>query len=255
MGIWAVSLFFREKTIGQVTPIVVSRCALHIIISTNSTNSFIVSVVYNSNHFCKQCLLWHELSKISSLCLPLLILRDFNSILHRSEHSGGLFGCYDRKACFFLDFAENNNLVDLNFSGTPFTWCNYQSGLARRWARLDKCLVNLDWIDIFKTNNLKHLNRAFSDHSLFFWFLPFFPIIIGIFSILRISGLTLWVVIMRSMMLGIMSLMATLCRLSVNKIDPLLSDTETHISRLESSDFSLNSQSLLIEHYAKLAAL
>lgn len=38
-----------NKSIGQVTLVVVSRRALHIIISSDSTNSFLVSVIYNSS--------------------------------------------------------------------------------------------------------------------------------------------------------------------------------------------------------------
>lgn len=92
---------------------------------------------------------------------------DFNSILHRTKHKGGSFAYYERKARSFIDFVESNNLMDLNFSGPHFTWCNNQSGLARRWARLDRCLVNFDWLNIFKLNNLQHLSGSFSDHSPF----------------------------------------------------------------------------------------
>lgn len=44
-------------------------------------------------------------------------------------------------------------------------------------------------------------------------------------------------------------------RLGVNKIESSLLDTEACISPLEVSDFSSNSQSLLMAHYAKLVAL
>lgn len=38
-----------NKSIGQVTLVAVSRRALHFIISSDSTNSFLVSVIYNSS--------------------------------------------------------------------------------------------------------------------------------------------------------------------------------------------------------------
>lgn len=142
-------LVLWHNSIGQVSLIAVSKQALHIIISTNPSNNFMVSVIYNSTRFRKQCFLWHELSKLTSLRLPWIVLGDFNSILCKSEHRGGLFAYYDRKSRFFLDFVNSNNLIDLNFTGSSYTWCNNQSGLARRWARLDRCLVNLEWTDLF----------------------------------------------------------------------------------------------------------
>lgn len=157
-----------HKSIGTVTPVAVSRRALHIVISFDSSKTFLISMVYNSTRFCNQCYLWNELSKITALLIPWLIVGDFNTVLHRSEHKGGSFSYYDRKSRYFLDFVESNNLIDLNYFGPHFTWCNNQSALARRWARLDRCLMNLAWSSYFKFNNLKHLSRSLSDHSPFF---------------------------------------------------------------------------------------
>lgn len=42
---------------------------------------------------------------------------------------------------FFLNFIEDNNLLDLHYISPNFTWCNNQSGTARHWARLDRCLA------------------------------------------------------------------------------------------------------------------
>lgn len=57
------------------------------VVSTGS----IVSVFYNSTHFHSQCSLWHELSRISSINIPWLIIGDFNAITTRDEHKGGYF--------------------------------------------------------------------------------------------------------------------------------------------------------------------
>lgn len=154
-----------NKSLGHVTPIVASRRALHIVISSSVFKNCVISIVYNSTFSRKQCLLWNELSKISKLHLPWLIIGDFNAVLSRNEFKGGNFFYYNRKAQFFREFVDFNNLIDLNHSGPQFTWCNNQNGLARHWARLDRCLVNLDWTNVFRFYNLKHLSRVFSDHS------------------------------------------------------------------------------------------
>lgn len=36
--------------------------------------------------------------------------------------------------------------------------------MARRWARLDRCLVNAAWISNFASYSLTHISRIFSDH-------------------------------------------------------------------------------------------
>lgn len=147
-----------HKSLGTASPVAVSNRALHIIISFDSHKNFFISVIYNSTRLRNQCLLWNELSKLSLLHTPWLIVRDFNSIVHRSEHRGGSFAYYARKARFFTDFINGNNLIDLNYSGPHFTWCNNQLGQARCWARLDRCLINLTWANSFQINNLKHLS-------------------------------------------------------------------------------------------------
>lgn len=91
-----------SSSISQVTPIAVSHCALHVVVSTTFSKPFIISIVYNSSRCFNQHFLWHELSKLSHLRLPWLILGDFNSILPRIEHKGGTFFYYCRKLRFSM---------------------------------------------------------------------------------------------------------------------------------------------------------
>lgn len=111
--------------------------------------------------------MWHELFKITHLRLPWLILGDFNIVLSRNEFNGGNFSYYDRKACSFKEFVDSS-LLDLNFIDPSFTWCNNQNGSGRRWARLGRCLVNMDWINVFKFYKLQHLSRTFLITPRFF---------------------------------------------------------------------------------------
>lgn len=143
-------------------------------ISFDSSDSSIISVIYNSYCFCHQCLLWHELAKISSLHLPWLIVGDFNSILSRNEHKEGSFAYYDKKARFLLNFIDENNLFDLKFYCSPYTWCNNQHGATHWWARIDWCLVNMEWNSAFESYALKHLSCTLFFIILFFFFLFFF---------------------------------------------------------------------------------
>lgn len=156
---------FGINLLDMSPPIVASRKDLSHCDLFLCSKKFIISVIYNSYHLHNQCFLWHELSKITTLHLPWLILGNFDAILARHERRVGFFSSYIRKARSFLNFVESNNLLDLKYSSSQFTWSNNQSGSARRWARLDRCLVNVEWNSFFISYNLKHLSCAFSDHS------------------------------------------------------------------------------------------
>lgn len=56
-----------NKNISYVTPMARSRYALHLVITINPTNSWIMSIVYNSIRIHEQCVLWNELSCMTSL--------------------------------------------------------------------------------------------------------------------------------------------------------------------------------------------
>lgn len=90
---------------------------------------------------------------------------DLNAVITQEEHRGGAHYYYRRKASVFSKFIATNNLLDVNFVGSPYTWCNNQQGLARRWARLDRCLVNPVWSNCFYAYLVTHLPRFLSDHS------------------------------------------------------------------------------------------
>lgn len=52
----------------------------------------------------------------------------------------------------------------MNYSGPDFSCCNGQCDQARRWARLDRCLVNSFWLANFNSIHLNYLPKLFSDH-------------------------------------------------------------------------------------------
>ena len=38
-------------------------------------------------------------------------------------------------------------LIDLGYTGIPFTWCNQRDANARVWKRLDRAMVNDNWLE------------------------------------------------------------------------------------------------------------
>ncbi|KAF6156613.1 hypothetical protein GIB67_014592 [Kingdonia uniflora] len=93
---------------------------------------------------------------------PWLLLGDFNTILDNNDKLGGK--PFRAASCAFAKkVTQKAGLIDLGFSGQPFTWNN------KRWRednikeRLDRCLANADWMFIFPTAKVFHLPTLGSD--------------------------------------------------------------------------------------------
>lgn len=107
-----------------------------------------------------ECVIKHDFLKFT-----LFNYRSFNYVLSMDEYEGGPHSYYSCKAGKIAEFMYSNNLLDVDFIGVDFTWCNNQLGLARRWDPLDRCLVNSLWSTNFDCCILKHLPHIFSDHA------------------------------------------------------------------------------------------
>ncbi|KAJ0963753.1 hypothetical protein J5N97_028875 [Dioscorea zingiberensis] len=153
-----------KQRVGMVTPLAITRFSLHLIISVENPKEWILSVIYKAQNIQIQKALWLELHVLTTLDLPWCLMGDFNAILSPDELRGGLFDYYSAKTKLFSEFVTVNQLFDLGFIGTPFTWCNNQLGLARRWVRLDRVLANSSWFTNFDSYFNKHLLRTASDH-------------------------------------------------------------------------------------------
>lgn len=105
----------------------------------------------------EQIWVWNKLSKLLRLGIPWFVVGCFNAIVSKMEHKGWSFDHYAAKSNILNDSICFNNLFDLGFPGPSFTWCNRQSGCARRWADLDGFLANLDWLGFFASYSILYL--------------------------------------------------------------------------------------------------
>lgn len=104
--------------------------------------SWILTVVYNPSRILDQRFVWQELSGMANLNFPWILIGDFNDVTSLNEIQGGSLHYYNRKACEFSNFIASNNFLDVKSTGSMFTWCNNQLGMALRWARFDLCFIN-----------------------------------------------------------------------------------------------------------------
>ncbi|KAH7844378.1 hypothetical protein Vadar_027327 [Vaccinium darrowii] len=89
---------------------------------------------------------------------------DMNDILNLEEKIGGVTRppwSFRR----FQKFVDDCGLVDLGFSGYPFTWRNNRPGHEYIQERLDRVLATPAWCLLFHQASVVHLDTVGSDHS------------------------------------------------------------------------------------------
>lgn len=107
--------------------------------------------------------LWDRLNTVvhqlgdSCICLA----GDFNSIRYEHERcgTGGLVNRRDLRK--FEEFICSADLIDLPLHGRKFTW--YRPN-ARYKSRIDRILVNNEWLSMWPYTYQKGLPRSISDH-------------------------------------------------------------------------------------------
>lgn len=95
--------------------------------------------------------------------IPWLIIGDLNLILHHSEKRGGR-NFDPREVSFAADFLHNEGMLDLGFTGNPFTWNNGRTDSAHIKQRIDKGLGTSNWLALFPDTIIQHLDFLESDH-------------------------------------------------------------------------------------------
>ncbi|KAH7845513.1 hypothetical protein Vadar_003022 [Vaccinium darrowii] len=93
-----------------------------------------------------------------------IIWGDFNDILWEDEKQGGR-----RREAWtlrtFRHFISELGVVDMGFSGYPFTWVNRRFGEGLIKERLDRVLVSSNWKIMYDQAIVRHLTTVGSDHA------------------------------------------------------------------------------------------
>ncbi|KAF9623026.1 hypothetical protein IFM89_036007 [Coptis chinensis] len=119
-------------------------------------------------------MLWDELNRINVGNLAWAIAGDFNVVTALSERKGGGLPC--RVAVNeFVKFINDNALLDSTTLGYEFSYCNKRLGAARMLQKIDRILVNQEWLQVLPNWSSKILKRKFSDHSPVVGWSPFIP--------------------------------------------------------------------------------
>ncbi|XP_018633707.1 uncharacterized protein [Nicotiana tomentosiformis] len=109
--------------------------------------------------------LWEVLRQTSLTCtIPWCVLGDFNVIASIEEKIGGL-PYQMRKSLEFLSMIEDCGLVVLGFYGSRYTWSNGRGPGSIIWKRLDREMVNDNWLISFPATTISHLSSIGFDHN------------------------------------------------------------------------------------------
>ncbi|KAG5567974.1 hypothetical protein H5410_065010 [Solanum commersonii] len=151
----------------DVTGKVLEKHDQHITVTFQHTalpDKFMMSFVYAK---CKEYMrrsLWDKLLIYANMDLPWCTIGDFNVITSIEEKLSGI--PYNmNKSLEFIGVIEACGLIDLGYTGLPYTWCNQMDAEARVWKRLDRSMVNDKWLENLPQTTIENLSSVGSDHS------------------------------------------------------------------------------------------
>ncbi|KAJ4822368.1 hypothetical protein Tsubulata_014296 [Turnera subulata] len=155
-GIW---VFWQTQALS-IQVLCHSRQYIHMRVQPTIGPIWLFTAVYASPRASLRDSLWRDLHSLAGAMVdPWLLVGDFNVIVDSSERRG--ISISRSLVCKkFIDLIDQCHLLDLGFSGTPFTWAR---GRVRK--RLDRALANAQWRIAFEEAAVLHIPRTKSDHS------------------------------------------------------------------------------------------
>lgn len=117
-GIWCL---WRSSFIS-VSVISTSRYCVHLKMNPSSPSFWYISVIYASPNANNREEVWQEIRDFKDAYPgPWALAGDFNSIVSENERFGGA-AYNNRSNNAFVECIEDCGLIDMGFSGPPFTW-------------------------------------------------------------------------------------------------------------------------------------
>ncbi|XP_074288833.1 uncharacterized protein LOC141613985 [Silene latifolia] len=121
-------------------------------------------MVYAFNSSTERESLWTNLSRLESgIQGPWAIGGDFNCVLTETERVGGTFSRQDAEP--FRHCLHRCEVIDSPAMGAIYTWNNKQCPADRVYSRLDRFLVNQDWLNSFPFLYAHFLPEGTFDHT------------------------------------------------------------------------------------------
>ncbi|XP_074315184.1 uncharacterized protein LOC141651367 [Silene latifolia] len=116
---------------------------IHIKVKDIINNYHYASFVYGFNKVEERVSLWNDLMRVDVM-EPWIVLGDLNNVLYMDEKIG--LPVKDIETIPFQNTIDNCGLQDMKCTGSFFTWNNKQPSSTRVFSRIDRALVNDEWI-------------------------------------------------------------------------------------------------------------
>lgn len=156
-----------DPSIWNISLISSNAQAMHCSVSRveSPTDCFMLSIIYAFNTLEERRSLWNDLSSFSQLVgdSSWCLCGDFNTYITPNENLGGAAD-WNNGMLEFKDCLTNTGLVDLKSVGVHLTWWN-SSPQNPTYRKLDRVLVNSNWLTKFPLSLANFLQRGLSDHS------------------------------------------------------------------------------------------
>lgn len=135
---------------------------------SSSSPPVIVCFVYASTDDMDRRLFWSELTSLAAdqrvMGKPWAVFGDFNQVLRPSENSAAIGPNIDLPTRLFAESLNQCALADVTYRGSSNTWWNKRR-LEPIAKKLDRVLVNDDWLCLFPLSLAVFGEPAFSDHA------------------------------------------------------------------------------------------
>ncbi|XP_077212858.1 uncharacterized protein LOC143847974 [Tasmannia lanceolata] len=126
---------------------------------------YALTSIYAKNSGLERRNLWNSIRSLSSIInSPWIVFGDFNAVRFADERYGGA-GLIQGDVDDFNSFIHDCSLAELRAMGHFFTWSNSSIRGIHKLRRLDKCLVNEDWLCTYPLSTATFKNSGLSDHS------------------------------------------------------------------------------------------
>ncbi|KAK9924904.1 hypothetical protein M0R45_033245 [Rubus argutus] len=125
---------------------------------------FRISWLYGPPYYSDKASFWDSWNNQNwNDSMPWLVMGDLNELLWSCEKEGGAPWNINRNR-FLKDFMDSNNLIDVGYHGSSFTWYRSSFGEITLKERLDRGLINEDWLLLWPDSCVTHLALIGSDH-------------------------------------------------------------------------------------------
>ncbi|KAL9675962.1 hypothetical protein QQ045_004171 [Rhodiola kirilowii] len=161
---WARILLLWDEEVVQISQIVRKSHFICCKIKWDSCY-FNAGFVYASNIAANRASMWKELEvMIRSNFGSWVCMGDFNCVLNPDEKRNGVI-VNEADIADLKDFVSNCGFSDIPASGHFFSWSNNNSHPSQRiWCKLDRAMVNDNWINAHPNASAVFLPPGISDH-------------------------------------------------------------------------------------------